>query len=174
MRVAVPMVAIESILYSYDANGNLLTLQDTTGLTTWHYDELGRALNKTVTGIGQSSFEYDLTIGLPAGYHAEKTTDPLGESTTKVYDKANRLGQVNDAGETIYFEYYDNGSRKSVTYPDGSKEGYLHLKNCLNYTIPFNDAVFVKFTWELVFLSLKVVILVYMKIRSVFFSIYWE
>lgn len=106
-------------------------MQDTTGLTTWTYDEAGRALTKTVTGIGLSTFAYDLTAGIDSlmpGYRAEKTTDPLGGVTLKVYDKVDRLVQVTDAGETTQFEYYLNGNRKSVTYPDGSKELYTYNK----------------------------------------------
>lgn len=120
---------------TYDTNGNLLTMQDATGLTTWTYDETGRALSKSVTDMGISNFAYDFTTGLESGFVAEITTDPKGGITQKVYDKANRLVQVIDSGKTTSFDYYDNGNRKSVTYPDGSKEVYSYNQIGQNTTL---------------------------------------
>ncbi|MCD9024092.1 hypothetical protein K7P76_19965 [Cohnella sp. NL03-T5] len=52
--------------------------------------------------------------------------------TTKIYDKTNRLSQVND-GATVQasYLYYADGSQQQVTYASGAKEVYTYYKNNL-------------------------------------------
>jgi YD repeat-containing protein len=50
-----------SITYTYDKNGNQLTITDATGTTERTYDELNRALSKTVPNIGKAIYKYELT-----------------------------------------------------------------------------------------------------------------
>ncbi|MCL6457767.1 MAG: hypothetical protein K6T85_07155 [Gorillibacterium sp.] len=63
-------------------------------------------------------------------------TDLKGNVTTRTYDKANRLKEVKaDTDQPTVYEYNDNGSTKSVTYPNGSKELYTYDKNSLIKTL---------------------------------------
>ena len=61
----------------------------------------------------------------------ETSTDPKGNITEKIYDRAGRLWKVIADGETTTYTYYDNGSRKSIEYPGGSKEVYEYYANGL-------------------------------------------
>jgi len=119
--------------YTYDGNGNMLTMTDKTGTTVYTYDGENRTLTKTVPGIGEISWQYDILE--VSGRVAEKATDPKGNITVKVYDKADRLAAVTAEGGTTSYSYYANGSRKSVTYPDGSTETYTYYKDNLNKTL---------------------------------------
>jgi len=116
--------------YTYDNNGNLLTMTDNTGTTTRTYDELGRVLKKTVPLIGTSTYAYDQVTGLTAGFSSEITTDPKGHSVTKVMDKAGRLYQVKDGNAvTATYTYFANGNRQKVAYQGGATEEYTYYAN---------------------------------------------
>ncbi|WP_244648221.1 RHS repeat-associated core domain-containing protein [Ruminiclostridium herbifermentans] len=121
------------ISYTYDNNGNQLTITDSTGTTVRTYDEQNRVLTKTVPKFGTTTYTYDNAEG--NGLYSETTTDFKNNQTKKVYDKAGRLYQVIAYGKTTVYEYYGNGSRKSVTYNDGAKEEYTYYKNGLNKTL---------------------------------------
>ena len=115
-----------SITYSYDENGNHLTVKDATGTTEREYDDFNRVTSKSVPNIGTSTYNYDIIEGVSEGFTAENSTDPKGNKTVKIYDRAGRLSSVTADGKTTTYEYYDNGSRKSVIYPDGSREDYTY------------------------------------------------
>lgn len=62
--------------------------------------------------------------------------DPYGNITTKVYDKAGRLKNVIDGDASsgtlcATYEYNPNGSRRSLTYENGSKAEYTYWENGL-------------------------------------------
>ena len=114
--------------YTYDANGNLLTMTDGTGTTTRTYDALNRNISKDVPAIGNSIYEYDLVTD-NQGEHAERITDPKGNATSKTYDRVGRLSKVTADGRNTQYEYYNNGNRQSVRYPDGTTEAYTYDKN---------------------------------------------
>lgn len=134
-RLLSQSIGSNTISYTYDNNGNQLTMTDATGITVRTYDELNRVLEKTVPNIGTSTFEYDIVEGVGTGEKAETSTDPLGNTTKKVFDRAGRLKTVTSDGDTVTYTYYDNGSRKSVAYPDGSKEEYTYYSDGLNHTL---------------------------------------
>jgi RHS repeat-associated protein len=114
--------------YTYDAKGNLLIMTDGTGTTTRTYDALNRNITKDVPVIGTSIYEYDLaTTG--EGEYSERTTDPKGNITLKTYDKVGRLSMVTVDGRTTQHDYYNNGNRQRVRYPDGTTETYTYDKN---------------------------------------------
>jgi RHS repeat-associated protein len=108
--------------FTYDNNGNQLTMTDAGGTTTRTYDALNRTLQKTVPTIGATAYQYDLTsgvTGLASGQWAEKTTDPKGAVTTRIYDKAGRLTQVEAGGQTFTYTYNAAGLRTKIDYPGG-------------------------------------------------------
>lgn len=121
-----------TISYTYDNNGNQLTITDSTGTTTRTYDELNSVTSKTVPNVGTARYEYDIISGiegLEEGCRAESSTDPKGNVTIKIYDKAGRLYKVIVNGNTTTYKYYDNGNLHSVTYPNGYSEEYEYYKN---------------------------------------------
>lgn len=126
-------IGTEAITYTYDGNGNQLTMTDSTGTTTRTYDEENRVLSKQVPEIGTTTFEYDILEG--EGCHAEVATDPKGNVTKKAYDQVGRLVKVEEGTNVTTYTYYDNGSRESVTYPDGAKEVYTYYEDGLTKTL---------------------------------------
>lgn len=122
-------VGTTEYIYTYDANGNQLTMTDATGTTTRTFDELGRILTKDVPHIGTITYTYDITEGEEKGSYKEESIDPKGNTTYKVYDKAGRLTKVIVGTDATTYTYYDNGNRESITYSNGSKEEYTYYKN---------------------------------------------
>ena len=86
---------------------------------------------KQVLGIGDTTFNYDITAGLSPGNSAEKYTDPKGNVVTRESDKAGRLYKVTADASTTTYGYYDNGTRKKVTYQTGVSEEYSYYSNNL-------------------------------------------
>ncbi|MEN6314698.1 MAG: DUF1308 domain-containing protein [Clostridiaceae bacterium] len=124
-----------SITYTYDGNGNQLTMADSTGTTVRTYDALNWVLTKAVPNIGTSTYGYDIISGVEAGCIKETATDPKGNVTEKVYDKAGRLWKVSADGQITTYEYYANGSRKNVIYPGGAREDYTYYNDGLLWTL---------------------------------------
>ena len=125
----------EIISTTYDSNGNPLTVTNSEGTITRAYDELGRVISKTVTGIGTSTILYDVTPGMPTGCTGEITTDSKGNSNTKIYDRAGRLYQVVSGSDTTTYAYYDNGNRESLTYPNGLTAEYTYYADNSLHTL---------------------------------------
>jgi YD repeat-containing protein len=118
--------------YQYDAAGNLLSVSDASGAITRAYDALGRVTSKTVPTFGATTFAYDITAGLPAGFVGESTAIS-GRTVTKVYDKADRLAQVKDGAAVTSYAYYANGSLQTQTLPNGVTANYAyHADNRLH------------------------------------------
>ncbi len=132
-RLASKAIGNNVISYTYDNNSNQLTITDITGTTERTYDEQNRVLTKTVPGFGTTTFTYDGDEG--SGLYSEIAIDPKNNTTKKVFDKVGRLIKVIADEKTTTYEYYNNGSRKSVTYDDGAKEEYSYYADSLNKTL---------------------------------------
>ncbi len=95
-------------------------------------------MTKTVPNIGITTFDYDIISGMDEGCYKEVTTDPKGNVTIKVFDRAGRLKTVTADGKTTTYNYYDNGARENVIYNDGTKdiaiEEYTYYDNGLLWT----------------------------------------
>ena len=130
-RVTSKAIGTNKISYTYFKDGNLKTITDSTGTTERTYDALDRVTSKKVPGFGECIYNYDIILDANDGSVAEKSTDPKGNVTTKVYDKAGRLWKVIADGKTTTYSYYDNGSVSTVEYSDYSKEVYTYYKDNL-------------------------------------------
>ncbi|NLN48155.1 MAG: RHS repeat protein, partial [Clostridiales bacterium] len=120
---------------SLASNLEYMSAAISTGMTAYGGGKLLQSGHQFLKGIhisagnmGTVTYEYDIIEGVGAGETAERTTDPKGNVTTKIYDRAGRLkavidGDISSTDITTY-EYYANGSRLSVTYPTGIKEEY--------------------------------------------------
>jgi len=85
--------------YTYDSNGNLLTVQDNTGLTTFTYDALNRIRTKTLPG---------------------------GTIITTAYDKTGNLTSFNDGGGAVTYHYDSVNNMTVLTEPDGAQTTYSY------------------------------------------------
>ncbi|WP_242631549.1 RHS repeat-associated core domain-containing protein [Sedimentibacter sp. zth1] len=103
-------------------------MTDSTGTTTRVYDEQNRVTAKTVPVIGQTIYQYDIPSNI-SGYIVEKTTDPKGNISEKTYDEVGRLYSVKTGDKITKYTYYTNGNRKSIIYPEGTKETYTYYKD---------------------------------------------
>lgn len=106
--------------YSYDANGNRLTLRKRDGnVITSSYDALNRVMIKTEPGA-VIYYGYDLQNHQLYA----RNGSPTGAGLTQSYDGLGRLtsSSTNLSGNTLTLSYlYDaDGNRTRLTYPDGT------------------------------------------------------
>jgi RHS repeat-associated protein len=101
--------------FGYDKNGNLTSLVDGTGESTFEYDQLDRLIHSKDGNGDAASWEYNLgdePIGL---------TYPNGKSISRAYDKAGRLESVTDwLGHTTSFAYNKDSELRTTTFPSGT------------------------------------------------------
>ncbi|MBJ6362771.1 DUF6531 domain-containing protein, partial [Paenibacillus sp. GCM10012307] len=120
------------VTYTYDPNGNELSMTDASGRTSKSYDEENRVTSKYVSGLGTVSYAYDKTASLTTGYLAEMLTDVKGNTTEKQYDRLGRLYRVlSNKVVTATYDYYTNGNRKTLTTPGSLTTQYSYYKNNL-------------------------------------------
>lgn len=122
-------IGSSKLSYTYDNNGNTLTMTDITGVTTYSYDALNRVTTKIVPTIGKSTYLYDDTTNMLTGEYAEKTTDPKGNVVIKVYDKTGRIKIVTSDSKNTVYDYNADSSKSRITYPDDSTETYTYNPN---------------------------------------------
>jgi RHS repeat-associated protein len=101
--------------FGYDANGNLMSVADGTGESTYEYDQLDRLVH-SVNGNGDPvSWEYDLRDE-PVGL-----TYPNGKSVSRHYDDAGRLESATDwLGHTTAFAYDRDSGLTATAFPTGT------------------------------------------------------
>ncbi len=124
--------------YTYDSNGNRLSIKDGNGnITTFLYDDLNR-LKRETDPLGHFWIHsYD------AAGNQVATTDANGATTSYVYD-ANRLTTINYPGADpdVSFTYYATGLRHTMTDGTGTTTWtYDDLNRPLSITDPFNKTV---------------------------------
>ena len=103
------------VLYSYSPDGNLVSMRDATGDSTYTYDANGRLVSYTNAFSATVSYAYNENGGISA------ITYPDGKTVGYEYDALGRMVKVTgrDGGETVY-EYDAQGSVTKVARADGS------------------------------------------------------
>jgi RHS repeat-associated protein len=117
-----PVNRLEEVIYSdgetptasfeYDIDGNLLSMVDGTGESTYEYDQLGR-LTEAKNGNGDTvEYEYNLAD------EQTEVTYPNGKSIVRTFDAAGRLEGITDWLEGITTFGYDADSNlESIDFP---------------------------------------------------------
>lgn len=114
----------ENFVYTYDKNGNQLTMTGNDGTTTEVYDAANRLVSETQPGsAGPALYGYDKDDNLTS------LSDGLYDTETFSYDGAGRLKQVVGEGQSYNYSYqYDNQEpqgvpdpldSETITYPNG-------------------------------------------------------
>jgi len=103
------------VLYSYSPDGNLVSMRDATGDSTYTYDANGRLVSYTNAFSATVSYAYNENGEIGA------ITYPDGKTVGYEYDALGRMVKVTgrDGGETVY-EYDAQGSVTQVARADGS------------------------------------------------------
>lgn len=103
------------VQYEYDADGDRTKMVDSTGTSTYTYDQLDR-LTETKDGHGDvAKYEYDLDN------EQTKITYPNGKVVTRTFDKDGRLQKVTDWLEhTTTFSYNPDSNQTSTVWPTGT------------------------------------------------------
>jgi RHS repeat-associated protein len=96
--------------YTYDGQGNQLTVTDAAGTTTTTYNQFGEILSMTDALGGTTSITYD-GQGRPVSI-----TDPLNHTTSYAADSRGQLISVTDArGKATSFTYDSSGNLITTT-----------------------------------------------------------
>lgn len=118
-----------SLSYTYDGNGNLLSMVDGVGLKTYSYDALNRlAVMRDVARNFTLNYTYD-------PLHLVSVQNNLvSGSITYDYYQNNRLKSVADVdGGLTTFQYDSVGNLQSALYPNGAESllSYISVNNRL-------------------------------------------
>ena len=137
-----------TIKYSYDSMGNLISVVDQEGnITRYTYDSAGRKLSEQAADGGIIHFTFDKAGSVTTITDAKgsKTTftydgmgniisavDPLGNNTNFTYDALNnKLTETNVDNKTITYTYDSMSNLSSATDADGNTTSYEY-DNCGN------------------------------------------
>ena len=122
--------------YSYDVCGNLISVTDSKdNVTKYKYDSAGNRISEIDANNNETTYTYDsngnlISKTLPGGqsntYHyniynkLDYAIDYNGNKTTYTYLANGKLKKIeSQTGEYKEYEYYDNGTVKSVTTENG-------------------------------------------------------
>lgn len=99
----------------YDANGNVTSMVDGTGESSFVYDELGR-LTASENGHGDV-----VGYGYNLGDQLTGILYPNGKGISRAFDEAGRLESVTDwLGGTTTFTYDADSNLRGITFPAGT------------------------------------------------------
>ena len=121
--------------YTYDAQGNPLTITSAQGTTTYAYDAAGQLVSVILPGGRTVTYAYDAagnrTTVTDSGTPTSYTTNNLNEytaagATTYRYDAAGNLIAQTDASGTTSYAYDQNGRLTQVVSPTAGVTIYLY------------------------------------------------
>jgi YD repeat-containing protein len=133
----------EAVTFTYDTAGKVTATDALGGASKFYFDHRG-LLVKTEDALGSAvHLAFDDYFNLarltdPAGRsygyaydgngNLTQSTDPLGHASRFTYHAAlNRLASVTDAdGNITRYAYTGSGNLQSITYADGSREGWAY------------------------------------------------
>lgn len=103
-------------LYTYDADGNRVSMDDVAGFTGYEYDKNGRITAvKLSNGKSKIRYEYDIYGNIT------KLTYPDGTYVAYKYDELDRLVAItNREGKNTSYKYDDNGNVTEVHRPNNT------------------------------------------------------
>lgn len=104
------------VLYTYDADGNRISMDDVAGVTGYEYDKNGRITAvKLSNGKSKITYDYDIYGNIT------KLTYPDGTTVKYKYDELDRLVAItNREGENTAYKYDANGNVTEVHRPNNS------------------------------------------------------
>ena len=125
-----------TVNYSYDHNGNILTVSDSAiqgaPLYTFSYDTLNRP-EQTTIGYLPSAVTLDNDYDRYGNRSQFTLNDGSAQVHSYLYNKLNQLDAVTLPGtpaQVFDFDYYrDTGQIKTLTYPSGITADYLYEDN---------------------------------------------
>ncbi len=107
--------------FTYDANSNLTSIEDATGVTQYAYDELDRLTLITMPGSqGTIGYEYDLAGRVTSITYPDSTVVAYG------YDAAGRLQTVTEGSDVTTYSYCADGALHTTTLPNGITATYTY------------------------------------------------
>ncbi len=112
-------------LYTYDADGNRISMDDVAGTTGYEYDKNGMITAvKLSNGTSKIGYEYDVYGNIT------KLSYPDGTAVSYKYDEINQLVAItNREGENTAFKYDANGNVTEVHRPNGTYTLLSYDKN---------------------------------------------
>ena len=111
----------KEVSYQYNAVGDLVQMDDWTGINTFEVDLLHRITEVTDHKGNKVTYEYDATG------NQTKVGYPDGTSVTKTYDLVGNLESVVESdGRTTTYQYDGMGRVVHMNYPDGWQEDYTY------------------------------------------------
>jgi RHS repeat-associated protein len=110
-----------TITYVYDANGNLTSMTDNTGTTSFAYDALNQVSKKTL---------------------------PNGSTITYTYDPAGNLSSIADAGGMVTYAYNAVNLATTVTEPNGAKTTFAYDANYNRTSTAYPNGVTLTMTYD--------------------------
>jgi RHS repeat-associated protein len=122
-----------SYAYTYDANGNRLSMTTLEGTATYAYDGDNRLLSATYTGItaNAENYQYDgagnrTTLnGTPYTYDAADRLQSAG-STTYGFDANGNLTLKSENGQTTHYHYDGENRLVRVALPSGEELAFQY------------------------------------------------
>ncbi|MFC3798112.1 RHS repeat domain-containing protein [Cohnella sp. GCM10012308] len=110
---------LSEYVYTYDGNGNIKTIKDSTGTTTYTYDKLNRLETIWRPDGSQYIYTYDGLGNRLTSSNTDVLNDNSANSTYN-YDVWNRLTSATLGSNTVNFTYEPDGLRAKKTTGTGT------------------------------------------------------
>lgn len=119
-------VPAETLAFSYDEVGNMISLVDKNGTISYSYDQMGGIDTLSCYENLLITYEYDKAANKKRMkvVKASDTSIVFLDQSYPTYDEANRLKNTAVGADTFDFEYWDTGPTKEIQYPNGLQEKY--------------------------------------------------